>query len=250
MKTNFIKVLGLKICSIETNLNEPKTLLILHGWGASSYSWNNVINLLQQEKIRIIAVDLPGFGQSEMPKSCWTISDYSNFLGNFLNAAGLKKIYLLGHSFGGQIAAKFAYDYPEKLEKLFLVGAAAIRPKQNMLIKTAKIIAKILKPLMPDKLRRTIYKIFGNLDYGKINNPVLKQILINAVNDDLKNILPHIKAPTIIIWGRQDTYTRLKQGRLINKLIPNSIINILENARHGVHLQQPEKLADIIRGNL
>lgn len=241
---------GQSVRCLEINPNAQKTLVVLHGWGGCIDSWKNFLTTLEGENLHILAFDLPGFGLSPAPEKVWQVKDYSNLVKSFIDNYNLKKVNLLGHSFGGQIATQFANDYPEYLEKLFLVGAASIRPKPTAFKNLLRVIAKSTQKLWPRPIRHFIYKLLGNLDYGELTDPIMKQTMQNAISTDLKNILPKIKTPSIIIWGKGDTYTPLKHGLLIKKLLPNNKMYILENARHGIHLQEPLELKKIILENL
>jgi len=244
---------GQSLRCLEINPNAQKTLVVLHGWGGCIDSWKNFLTTLENDNLHILAFDLPGFGLTPAPTTPWQVKDYSNLVKSFIDSYNLKKINLLGHSFGGQIATQFAYDYPEYLEKLFLAGAAAIRPKKSFFRITIGFLAKILKVIFSGKakkLRHFLYRCIGSLDYENLTDPIMQQTMHNVLADDLKNILPEIKTPTIIIWGEEDSYTPLKHGLIIKKLIPNNKIYILKNARHGLHLQQPAELKKIILENL
>lgn len=244
------KIGDLVLRFLEINPAGQKTLIVLHGWGGGVDSWKNFLENLKKEDLRVIAFDLPGFGLSPAPLMPWGISDYAELVKKVLESYGLKKVFLLGHSFGGQIACQFAHDYPYHLEKLFLASAAAIRPNLTPGKKLLKIIAVSTKIFWPRPVRRFLYRLLGNLDYGNLTDPVMKQTMQNAIKSDLTSLLPYIKTPTIIIWGKGDTTTPLKHGQLIHKLMPQSKIFVLENARHGIHLQAPLELKKIILDNL
>ena len=190
-------IAGQSLRCLEINPEAQKALVVLHGWGGCLDSWKNFLTTLENENLHILTFDLPGFGLSPKPEKAWQIKDYAKLVKNFIGIYNLKKINLLGHSFGGQIATQFAYDYPEELEKLFLVGAAAIRSKSTAFKNFLKIIAKATQKIWPKPIRRFLYKLLGNLDYGELNNPIMKQTMQNAISADLQNILPEIKTPTI-----------------------------------------------------
>ena len=125
-------------------IGEGKPFLILHGWGSQSAKWQKVGELLTSKGLKVIIPDLPGFGESEKPKTVWNLDDYCNFVREFIDFLNLDKFYLLGHSFGGALAVKCSLRFPEKIDKLFLVGAACVRRK-SFKVKFLKIISKIFK---------------------------------------------------------------------------------------------------------
>jgi len=118
-------------------------VLILHGWGRGAISWEQFGNLLAAQDFYVIIPDLPGFGASQTPEKAWVIADYLKFLENFIAELKLNKISLLGHSFGGGLAAVFAAHNPKIISKIILVDAAIIRRKRlNWRQKFAQFLAR------------------------------------------------------------------------------------------------------------
>ncbi len=253
MEFKKILVNGLEIRYAEINKDAIQCLVFLHGWGGSLESWKDFLSTWQNEPIRILAFDLPGFGQSQTPPQPWTVADYADLLKNFLDQLGLSKIYLFGHSFGGQIAVRFAHEHPERLDKLFLSGAAVIRPKKTLFKIIMALVAKIFKILLLGQgagLRRLIYRVIGGADYGNLTSPVMRQTMTNVIADDLSELLPKIKGPAVIIWGKQDTCTPYRHFLKIKELLPQAKTFVLEDGRHGLHLQHPQELKKIMLDNL
>ncbi len=120
-------------------------ILILHGWGGSSKSWKAVKEILEKEGFKVYNPDFPGFGQEADPPQPWSIADYTDWIKKYSEREGISQFFLLGHSFGGRVATKFAAQNPEKIMGLILVGSAGFgREKtlgfrQKILIKLRKI---------------------------------------------------------------------------------------------------------------
>ncbi|MCD6410659.1 alpha/beta hydrolase [bacterium] len=232
---------------------QGKPFLILHGWGASADSWREVQNILSKN-FQVIVLDLPGFGRSDLPPQVWNLDNYKDFILRFLEKMKLEKVYLLGHSFGGNIAIKLSVDYPEKFTKIVLVDAAAIRRPKNIFQKIIGVFAGIISlfSFLPGYkfLRRSFYRIvLRKTDYLKVAG-TMKEVFKKVISEDLKDYCHKVKVPTLIIWGKKDKITPLKDGFLINKLIPNSKIEIIEEALHAPNLSHPEELAQIIKEHL
>jgi pimeloyl-ACP methyl ester carboxylesterase len=232
---------------------EGKPFLILHGWGSRSEKWERVGELLNKNGLKVIIPDLPGFGKSEKPSTIWTLKDYSNFVEEFVKFLNLEKFYLLGHSFGGAIAVKFSLKYPEKIEKLFLVGAACLRRK-TLKQKFFYLISKIFKifSFLPfySLLRRAFYKfIIQKSDYLSTQG-VLRDIYLKIIKEDLSKFLPFLKVPTIIIWGKKDEVVPIKDGYFMNKKIKNSKLIIIPKGDHDLEQKMPKLLTEKILENL
>lgn len=228
-------------------------LLVLHGWGGSYNSWLQFRKLMVNKGISVIIPDLPGFGKSDKFSKVWTLDDYIDFVLEFTNKLGLEKFYLLGHSFGGRLAIKLAAKYPKKVKKLILVGSAGVKAEQTLkqqaffiLVKIGKFIfsAPGLKWLQPLIIKLLTYLGVAK-DYYKLDG-TMRETFKNVINEDLFPYLSKIKAETLIIWGKGDRIVPLEYGRLIKKEISRSRLEIIDNARHGVHLQTPEKLVNLV----
>jgi pimeloyl-ACP methyl ester carboxylesterase len=223
-------------------------LLILHGWGSSLESYKQLIPLLT-DKFRVIMPELPGFGESTEPKEAWSLDEYVNFIKSFVETHNCVPLHLYAHSFGGRIAIKWLSEDESAVRKLIMCGAAGIKDQSSFRQSLASQLSN-LKKLIPHFLRKplqkVLYKLAGSNDYEKAS-PIMKETLKKVVAEDLTSLLSKITKPTLLIWGKHDTYTPLKHGHIMNEKIKNSELVIMEGVRHGVHLQAPEKLATLIK---
>lgn len=221
-------------------IGEGRPFLILHGWGSNSEKWQKIGELLAQNGIKVIIPDLPGFGKSDKPLKAWNLDDYCNFIEEFVKFLNLEKFYLLGHSFGGALAVKCSLKFPEKINKLFLVGAACIR-KKTVKVRLLRVISKLFNhpPLF---IKKVFYR---KSDYLSVEG-VMKETYLKIIEEDLTDILSQVQIPTIIIWGKKDNTTPIKHAYLIRSKINNSKLEIIPNISHSPHLESPEKLAEII----
>lgn len=247
------------INNIETNFKIAGVgfpILILHGWGGSSDSWVRVQEILSQNNFQVICPDLPGFGKTQLPPNAWSSDDYITFILNFVEGIGLDKFYLIGHSFGGGLAVKFATLYSQKVESLILCDAAIIRNnKLNLRQKIASFLTKaeynIFSVPFSEKTvypwaKKLVYKIAGTSDYY-LAKGTMKETFKNISGEDLTAFASQIKVPTLIIWGKQDKTLPLENGLTLNKIIPNSKLLIIDDVDHSPHRKKPEELAkDII----
>ena len=218
-----------------------KTLVFLHGWGVDSNLWFKLIPELTNKNYSLYFLDLPGFGQSQVPNSIYDVDDYKKIVYEFVRKIGLKKINLIGHSFGGRISIKLAAENPDFLEKIILVDTAGIVTASKIkrfssLI--AKVISPIFKPSFMQPLRRKLYFFIGS-EY--LENEKLSKIFSKVVSENLTRLLTLIKKPTLILWGKNDNVTPLYYGELMNKLIPKSKLVVFKKAGHFSFLDQPEE---------
>jgi len=251
MKENSILIDNLKINY--KIAGEGPAILILHGWGGSSDSWRKVLKILAKEKYKIIVPDLPGFGKSITPPIAWDVKAYSNFVFELTEKLGISQFLLLGHSFGGRIAIKFAKDYPEKIKKLILCDSAGIKQKwglkEKIIFQLSKLGNAIFTPSpltrLKDKARNLFYIFLRNKDYFKADG-TMKETVKKVLSEDLLPELSDIKTETLLIWGQKDKMVPLKYAYIFKENVPNSKLEILPKIGHSPHLEKPEKLSKII----
>lgn len=246
--------------SQSTNINaqhrqtdEKRPILILHGWGSKAAAWKEVADFLIKDGYRVVVPDLPGFGDNPSPEKPWGLDEYTEWVNNFARKNNLTRFYLLGHSFGGGIAIKYAILFPEKVEKLFLVAAAYARSKTLKKIFLG-LISKIFKifSFLPfyGLFRRTFYKfVIRKSDYAHAKG-IMKESYLKVINEDLSSQLSEITAPTVIIWGEKDDITPLKLAYFAKERIKNSELVIVEDGRHALELQTPRVLSEKIKNYL
>ncbi len=235
---------GIKINYEEKGSGE--LIVLLHGWGSNIRLFANLTELLSK-KYRVVAMDMPGFGESEEPPAAWCVDDYADFVVNFLEDYNADKIMLLGHSFGGRVIIKLSSrrDRPFEITKVILVDSAGIMPpkskKKSFRTRWYKFCKGILstgimRKLAPESLEKLRVK-YGSADYAAAS-PLMRQVLVKTVNEDLEPLLPNIKCPTLLVWGVNDTATPLSDGEKMEKLIPDAGLVKLENAGHYSFLDQ------------
>jgi len=223
-----------------------KTLVFLHGWGVDSQLWFKIVPELIDKNYSMYFLDLPGFGQSQIPETTYDVDDYKKIVYEFVKKLELKNINLIGHSFGGRITIKLAAENPEFLEKIILVGAAGIAHdsrRKKILTIISKFIRPIFKPFFMQAFRKKFYLFIGS-EY--LEDIKLSKIFTKVVMEDLTHLFSKIKKQVLIIWGEDDKVTLLEDGKLMNKLIPKSKLVILEKAGHFSFLDQPQEFAKVL----
>ncbi len=228
-------------------------VLILHGWGASSDSWLQIQKILVAQGYKVICPDFPGFGKSQTPPRPWNLTDYGNWLNDFLSFLNFKKISIIAHSFGGRVAIKFVVNYPKKTEKLILYASAGLKIEPDIETKIILFLAKIgniifaFKPLriLKNSIRKLFYILIGHRDYLKADN-IMRGTMKKVLGEDLLPELSKIKVKTLIVWGKKDKIVPVKYAYIFKENIKNSQLEILPKVAHSPHLENPEKLLEII----
>ena len=191
--------------------------------------------------MEVYAIDFPGFGKSDEPKEAWDVGQYADLTEKFIEKMNIKELSLLGHSFGGRVIIKLVNreNLKFKIDKLVLVDSAGIKheTKKTLKQKTYKIVFPIIKKISPKLLNKIKTKV-GSSDYRNAT-PVMRDVLVKAINEDLSGLVPNIKNSTLIIWGENDTATPYSDAEYLNENIKDSGIVKIENAGHFSFLDNP-----------
>ena len=235
--------------SLDINLidkGQGEVVLLLHGWGARADIYHSVINPLVGS-YRVIAPDLPGFGDSTEPSFPYAVEDYAGFVMALLEKLDIKKVHLMGHSHGGRTVLELATGgYDLDIGKIVLLDSAGIPAKKTfkktLRIKTYKTLKKIVTTklftkIFPNALD-SLQKKFGSADYGAASS-IMRQSMVKVLNTDYTSKLSLIKNPTLLIWGENDTATPLSDGLLMEKLIPDAGLVKIPNAGHFSFAEAP-----------
>lgn len=228
-----------------------QTLVILPGWGGTKETWQAFTNLAQRD-FDVQVINLPCFGDEPCPTEPWGVEQYANFVKSKITNHK-SKIILLGHSFGGQIAAYFTAHNPEMINKLILFAPALFRHKRGLrrllfgaVAKIGKIIFKLPFIEKFDVLaKKLLYKVADSPDYSDTSG-IKREIFKKIIRWDLTEYLPQISAPTLLVQGNFDKYVPVKDSEKASKLIPNAKLEIVQFGRHGMHFQLPEIFFKIV----
>ena len=216
---------------------EGKDVLLLHGWGQNIQMMKPIgDNLCSNHRITII--DFPGFGESDEPSTPWTIDDYSLLIENLVRELNIRKPIVMGHSFGGRVAIHFSANNP--IEKLVLFGSPCIRENKKLPLST-RILKKLKTLPGMDKLGEEMKKYIGSRDY-KAASPIMRQTLVNVINEDLSSYARKIEEPTLLIWGEADTEAPVDDARELEKIMIDAALIILP----GTHYAYLENLGQVI----
>jgi pimeloyl-ACP methyl ester carboxylesterase len=225
-----------------------KEIILLHGWGTSKEKLLSLGEFLEKRGWRVLIPDLPGFGDSSLPSKSWDLSEYSKSILKLIdNFWPNRKVYVFGHSFGGRVAIKLAGLYPEKIMGTILCGSAGISRANILKRLSFLLLAKTGKVVSPksEKLRQLIYKLAREHDYEKTEG-VMRETFKLVIDENLKPLLSKIKAPTLVIWGKEDKMTKHTDAIIINSKIKKSKLISFSGQGHQLPYQEPEKLAEQI----
>jgi pimeloyl-ACP methyl ester carboxylesterase len=247
LATQLTTVLGLRTRYLVSGSGPP--VLVLHGWGASIEAVYPIVTGLASIST-VYALDLPGFGESQLPPQPWGVEDFQAFVAAFMDQLAIERPTIVGHSNGGRIAIRMAATEPARASRLVLVDSAGIRPKRTLrwyrrvaMAKLGKHAARLLGP-PGERLRTLLVARAGSSDY--LAAGAMQPTLVKLVNADLRPFLAQVEVPALLVWGSEDADTPPSAGREMERLIPDAGLVVLEGAGHYSYLDQPARFARIV----
>jgi len=219
-----------------------KTVLLLHGWGMSLGTFDQVAAHLVKKGYSVLRFDFPGHGSSPKPADDWGVGEYAQLTSDLLAKLKITDLYaVLGHSFGGRVIIKgFAKDLL-KPSKVILIGAAGIKPAKSLKKQTFKAVAKLGKAVtslpglrqLRTNLRAKLYSAAGSTDYLLAGD--MQGIFLRTINEDLLPEVPSIDVPTLLVWGQNDFETPVKDAITMVRLIKNAELVVVPDTGHFVY---------------
>ena len=245
----------LLIDGININYNdvgEGTPVLMLHGWGSSCDAYNLMTKAFF-DKFRMISLDFPGFGKSDMISEPWDVEKYCKITLEFIEQLGLKDYIIIGHSFGGRVIIKLSGTGRISPKKIVLVDSAGVLPKRSLKSKIKVASFKTVKwflqlPVIRNYSENALNKArgcFGSADYNSAP-PVLRQTLVKVVNEDLVPYMDKISAPTLLIWGENDTATPLRDAHIMESKIKDSGLCVIKGVGHFSFVERPYEVHAIL----
>ena len=228
-------------------------LLLLHGYTDSWRSFERVLSNLP-DSIRAFALTQRGHGDASRPTAGYGVSDFVADLAEFMDALHLDAAVVAGGSSGGLIARRFAVDHPQRTLGLVLVGSPLTLRDNPRVLELSDSISQLTDPIDPGFVREFVQSAVVKpvpqefLDMLveeslKVPARVWKATLEGLLGDDSSELLDQIKAPTLIVWGDQDTIVPLSDQRTLAKTIVGSRLLVYHGVGHALYCEEPVRFA-------
>ena len=248
-------------------------LLLLHGLGCDHTTWEPVIEALSR-RYTVIAPDLLGHGQSDKPRADYSIGGYANGMRDLLTVLGIDKVTVVGHSFGGGVAMQFAYQFPERTERLMLVASGGLGPEVHPGIRAIttpgfhQVMGLLTLPgvrhLGVTGLRGLAalgLKATRDLDevshiYDSFRDPAARHAIrhvVRAVVDWQGQIVTMTdrayltaEMPMWVVWGRDDRVIPVRHANTAAAIAPAARVEVLPDSGHFPHKDHPERFVQVL----
>lgn len=253
-KSRYVTVNGHRIHYYVMGPEAGLPVVLVHGLGGRSEDWRNLAPYLARTGFRVCMPDLPGFGRSDKPSDfSYAIPEQSETVVGFMDALGLKQVYLGGWSMGGWIAQHMAANHPERVAKLMLFDSAGIQEKPSwntdlFTPATATELDELDALLMPHPPAVPSFIASDLLRVSHKRAWIMRRALASMLSgrDATDKLLPELKMPVLIVWGAMDHITPLSQGETIHRFIPQSLMEVVPGCGHLAPVQCADKMGPTV----
>jgi pimeloyl-ACP methyl ester carboxylesterase len=248
-------------------------LLLLHGITDSSATWEGVAPALA-DHFTLIAPDLLGHGESATPRGDYSLGAHASGARDLLTALGIERVTVVGHSLGGGIAMQFAYQFPERCERLVLVSSGGLGREVHLLLRAAALPgADYVLPALTSAGLMTVGRGVGGLlkrlrlapgedlqvlaqGFASLDNAGSRQAFLHTVRAVIEPSGQRVSAadrlslaallPSLIVWGERDSIIPVEHGLAAHEAMPGSRFETFPGAGHMPHDADPERFAALL----
>jgi len=270
----WVQAAGRRVNVIE--LGDGPPIVFVHGLSGSWPNWLEQLPVFAAHH-RVVAIDLPGFGHSPMPAETITISLYARILDELMETLGVSAATVVGNSMGGFVGSELAIAYPERVERLVLVSAAGISTYRHRRAERLEPYLRRVAPMVAAYTGWTATRSdwiarragLRNISLGFVTRhpsrlpaplvaeqirgagkPGFMQALRANIDYPIRERLPEIACPTLIVWGDEDRVIPVGDASVFEELIPDSRKVIFADTGHMAMLERPVAFNELLAGFL
>jgi pimeloyl-ACP methyl ester carboxylesterase len=272
MKLQHLSIHGHKVAF--RSAGAGPVVLLVHGMAGSSATWRHVLPALAQ-RFTVVAPDLLGHGESGKPRRGeYALGAHANFLRDLLHVLGHERATIVGQSLGGGVAMQFAYQFPERCERLGLVGSGGLGREVSVILRALTFPgAEYILPLVSTCRVRDVGNRVAAWLYqlGLRAAPAIEEVwrsftslteadtrtaffrTLRAVVDlggqavtATDRLYLASQVPTLIVWGDRDPFIPVSHARTAHETMPGSRLEVFEDAGHFPHCEAPERFVEVL----
>ena len=238
MKGERVRARGGEMAVFEPTGDSPPDAPLLvwaHGWGQSHVPLLPLADAVRRSA-RSLLLDLPGFGAAPPPPDAWSTSDYADAAAEWLDGVAARPRIWVAYSFGCRVGLQLAARHPGLVDGLFLIAAPGL-PRQRSPAQQVRFLARrwafrLARRLTPEgPARERLRERFASADYRNAS-PLLRQILVKAVNENLGSAASAVRCPTLLVYGERDDDASPDIGERYHRMIPQSRFVLLRGFGH------------------
>jgi 2-hydroxy-6-oxonona-2,4-dienedioate hydrolase len=266
LRQTFVNVDGLNIRCLEAGnvlagadaIENAGNVLFIHGLGSSADRWLDIPDAMSLLGLHSVAIDLPGSGLSDKPEIDYTIGRFVKVVAGFIQKTGMQRASIVGHSLGGYVAAQLAAEHAELVDRLVLIDTSGMlvgpTPLLQQYLEAAmepakKPVRAVFEQMVADPIR--IPEVLVDAFIYRMSQAGAKHAFRSAFDNSVYtqigiDRLKKVKAPTLIIWGRQDKLIPLEYFRTFQESISGSNVVIVEDAGHAPFAEKPAIVCELL----
>jgi pimeloyl-ACP methyl ester carboxylesterase len=244
---------GVRLPYFEQGERRGTPVIFLHGYPDSWFAVTTMLPYLPLS-LRVIAPTQRGWGDAGRPEQGYTMDDYAGDVVAFMDALGVEQAVVVGHSMGSLIAQKVAIRQPERVQALMLIGSVSTFRDHPDLLELTEYLSTVDDPLDPEfvhEFQRGMFVhepapgLVESLIDESLKGPAKtwKAALKGIMAFDSSAELSRIAAPTVLVWGDQDTLCSRAEQEILLAGIPNSRLSVYRGEGHVVNWEKPEAVA-------
>ncbi|PHQ25390.1 alpha/beta hydrolase [Marinobacter guineae] len=237
------------------------TIVMIHGFGANKDNWTRLAEHLTDD-FNVFAIDLPGHGDSSKPLDIgYHLEDQAGYVARILEVLSIDDAHIMGNSMGGAITALYAANHPDKVKSAVLFDPAGILDYESQLVELVKEGGNPLIPKQPGDFERLLdfaleekpfvpWPILDVMEERAIANREVNEVIFAAIRDagfeaDFRNAITRIKAPVLVIWGKEDRVINYRNGEVFVAAIPDAWLEVMEGIGHAPMVEAPKASAKL-----
>src|SRR4051795_4100572 len=254
---------------------EGPPLLLLHGIGNSAQTWAGVVDRLAASHT-VLAPDLLGHGSSDKPRGDYSVAGYANGMRDLLSVLDVEQVTVVGHSLGGGVALQFAYQFPERCQRLVLVGSGGLGPELSAGLRAATlpgaelVLTALTGVSGPLRAGMQVLEHVGQIthwkrvrDLAEAGDALLALKDVEARRAFLRTLRGVVDArgqavtaldrlylanavPMLVIWGSRDPIVPALHAETVRSLVPSARVEVFDGAGHWPHLDDPDRFCDVL----
>jgi pimeloyl-ACP methyl ester carboxylesterase len=248
-------------------------LLLLHGLGCDSTTWQPVVAALARHHT-VIAPDLLGHGQSDKPRADYSLGGYANGMRDLLTVLGIDRVTVVGHSFGGGVAMQFAYQFPERTERMILVSPGGLGPEVSPALRAVTLpgFHQLMGLVTLPGLRHTTVasmRLLAATRLGPLRDLDEAAAIVDSFKDvDGRRAIRHVVSgvvdwrgqivtmadrayltaamPMLVVWGADDTVIPARHAAIATEIAPGAQVEVMPDAGHFPHKDHPQQFVRVV----
>ena len=252
---------------------EGPVVLLVHGIAGCSATWNKVIPLLARDNT-VVAVDMLGHGESAKPRGDYSLGAYASMLRDVMVELGHDRATVVGHSLGGGVAMQFAYQFPERCERLVLVASGGLGKEVHAILKALTLPGA--EYVFPVLLNDPLHRLGGRLvdiarriglpidprteeiwdSWTRLKDARAQRAFVHTIRSVIDIAGQRVSArdrlylvenvPTMVVWGTRDSIIPVHHAHDAHELMPGSRLEIFDGVGHFLPVQEPRRFVDVL----